>query len=361
MQDMLISIITVCLNAVETIETTIRSVLQQTYKNVEYIVIDGGSTDGTLQIIEKYRNDISILISEKDEGIYDAMKKGIELARGDYIGIINADDWYEKDAVEHVVQICKAVSEDFGVISGQIRLIERGKAFSSREKDMRQIWTEMPIAHPATFIKKSVYSRYGKYDTCYEISADYEMVFRLFVNGIRFYISNKIMANYRVGGMSGIKKDTLFKEDIEILSKYQKYCAEPGRVQASIRRKEGIHLIYQADKNSFCEILDVWSGMNDAVYIFGCGFWGRELCGLLENHGIRIVGFIDNNRSLWGTKVEKYIVEPPNVLLNRCAKVIIAVQGDTTEIEAQVRSLCKDAKLVNLESVFDKTVRVMKG
>ena len=109
MQDMLISIITVCLNAVETIETTIRSVLQQTYKNVEYIVIDGGSTDGTLQIIEKYRNDISILISEKDEGIYDAMNKGIELARGDYIGIINADDWYEKDAVEHVVQICKAV------------------------------------------------------------------------------------------------------------------------------------------------------------------------------------------------------------------------------------------------------------
>lgn len=361
MQDMLISIITVCLNAAETIETTIRSVLGQTYKNTEYIVIDGGSTDGTLQIIEKYRDYISTLVSGQDKGLYDAMNKGIDLAHGDYIGIINADDWYEKDAVEHVVQISKTVSEEIGVISGRVRMVDGKETFLSGKKNMNQIWTEMPVDHPATFIRKSIYGRYGKYDTYYKVSADYELVFRLFANGIKFYISDKILANYRIGGISARRKDELFEEDVEILGRYQKYCAEPDRVQASIRRKKGIRFMYHADKDFFRDILDAGSEMDDGIYIFGCGFWGRELCGLLENLGICVTGFVDNNQSLWGTEIEKHGVESPDVLRNRYVKVIVAIQEDAAEVDAQVEELNRDAATVNLEYIFDRAAGLMKG
>ena len=99
----LISIITVSYNAVKTIEDTILSVINQTYPNIEYIIIDGGSTDGTLDIIKKYQDKITYWVSEPDKGIYDAMNKGIAKANGELIGIINADDWYELDAVQNVV------------------------------------------------------------------------------------------------------------------------------------------------------------------------------------------------------------------------------------------------------------------
>lgn len=184
--DMLVSIITVCFNAAETIETTIKSIVSQTYKNIEYIVVDGGSVDGTLQILEHYRKHISVIVSERDEGIYDAMNKGIDLAQGDFIGIINADDWYEEDAIEKVVRISRNISENTGVISGQIRFIDGEQSFLSKKKEMEQIWMEMPISHPATFIRKSVYEKYGTYNTHYQIAADYELIFRLYINHHHF-------------------------------------------------------------------------------------------------------------------------------------------------------------------------------
>lgn len=352
MQDVLVSIITVCLNAEATIERTIRSVIRQTYKNIEYIIIDGGSTDRTLQIAAKYRDDISTLISEKDSGIYDAMNKGIELAHGDYIGIINADDWYEKDAVDYVVQTGKRLSEDIGVISGQCRYIEETSTFLPRRKGMVHIWTEMPIAHPATFIKKSVYEKFGKYDTHYKLAADYELIFRLYVNRVAFYLCEKVLANYTVGGISGTRKDELFIEDIEILNKYRKYCDDSDKVKESIRRKEDAHFIYHADKKFFYKALDIEPESNDRFYIFGCGYWGREICSLLEKHGITIMGFIDNNSGLWGTTVLNHVIEAPDVMLNRNVKVFIAIQGDVQEIETQIQALSTNAKIINLDRFF---------
>lgn len=361
MQDMLVSIITVCLNAAETIETTLRSVIEQTYKNVEYIIIDGGSTDGTQQILERYGEYISILLSEKDDGIYDAMNKGIELAHGDYIGIINADDWYEKDAVEYVVQIGKKLSRDIGVISGRCRFIEGMDAFLPEKRSMEFIWTEMPIAHPATFIKKNVYASFGAFDTDYKIAADYELVFRLFVNHIGFYLCEKVLANYRIGGISGTRKDELLKEDVEILKKYEKYCDDPEKVKESIRRKESIHLVYHADRDFFCRILNIEPEVDNTIYIFGCGYWGRELCALLEDQGITVTGFIDNNNALWRTKVGKHVIEAPEALLNQRVKVVIAVQGDTAKIETQVRTLNTDAAIVTLEEILEKAHKMDKG
>ena len=102
---MLVSIITVVRNARKTIEQTINSVLSQTYKNIEYIIIDGASTDGTQEVIKKYENQLTYSVSEVDQGLYDAMNKGIQHARGDIIGIINSDDWYECNAIQKVVDV----------------------------------------------------------------------------------------------------------------------------------------------------------------------------------------------------------------------------------------------------------------
>lgn len=111
-----VSIITVVYNGVKNIEQTIKSVLHQTYSNIEYIVIDGGSTDGSLDIIKKYSDSISYWVSEADKGIYDAMNKGISKATGDLIGIINSDDWYEPDAIMNMVTAYEENTVLYGII-----------------------------------------------------------------------------------------------------------------------------------------------------------------------------------------------------------------------------------------------------
>lgn len=360
--DILVSIITVCFNAAETIETTIKSIVSQTYKNIEYIVVDGGSVDGTLQILEHYRKHISVIVSERDEGIYDAMNKGIDLAQGDFIGIINADDWYEEDAIEKVVRISRNISENTGVISGQIRFIDGEQSFLSKKKEMFDIWTEMPVAHPATFIKKSVYEQYGKYNTGYKIAADYDLIFRLYINHVGFYLCDEILANFRFGGTSSTEKNVLFEEDMSILKKYQQYCGDLEKVQDFVRRKESIQFFYQADQGIFCEVLDLISEREERIYIFGGGYWGREFARQMEKCGIVIKGFLDNKDTLWGSRILGYEVMTPDVLLNRPqAKIVIAVQGDTSIIEKQIMLLNKKVWFINLESVFEDIYRIRKG
>lgn len=359
--NMLISIITVCLNAAETVEDTIRSVVEQTYENIEYIIIDGGSTDGTLEIIEKYKSAISVFVSEKDHGIYDAMNKGIELAHGDYIGIINADDWYERDAVENVVRTSQETAEDIGVIYGRVRFVEGKKLFLLKEKGMDSIWTEMPVAHPAAFVRKNVYDKYGKYDMHYKISADYDFIFRLYVNGVRFFLCKNVLANYRVGGISGTQKDKLFEEDAEILGKYQKYCDNPYKIQESIRRKEGIKFFYRADRDILCKVLGIAPDSKESLFVFGCGYWGRELCRHLNDRKITLTAILDNNKDLWGTMVEGYTVVSPDVLGEYPSRVVIAVQGDVSEIEAQITDLNGNSIFMRLDGIFEKIRLIYEG
>src|SRR6187399_1640486 len=149
----LVSIITVAYNADPFIEKTIQSVLSQTYSPIEYIIIDGGSTDNTVNIIKGYSNRIAYWCSEKDNGISDAFNKGLSKATGDIIGIINADDWYENDTVERVVN-------DFGnsdIVYGDLQ-IWKGKQKDFIQKGDHSLLTrEMTVNHPTVFVKKSCY------------------------------------------------------------------------------------------------------------------------------------------------------------------------------------------------------------
>ena len=199
-----VSIITVTYNGVKTIEQTIQSVLRQTYKNIEYILIDGLSTDGTQQIIEQYIDNIDYFVSEKDEGLYYAMNKGLKRATGDIIGIINCDDWLVEDAVASVVDYFER--HDVDLTYGNIVCVtEQGEEKLLIPDSLDKIWYRMVVPHPSVFIKKEIYERFGCFNTKYKLSSDYELMLRLYNKGIHFGYINEKITYFRMGGLSTIR------------------------------------------------------------------------------------------------------------------------------------------------------------
>jgi len=169
-----ISIITVCFNAAETIEETIKSVIEQRYDNWEYIIIDAGSYDGTLEIIEKYRDKLAYFVSEKDYGLYHAMNKGLEKVTGDIVGIINADDYYYDDVFIQVANAFEEKDVDNYILWGDI-VYRNSRVKGWRENNLR---TGAFAPHPSMFCPKNVYNRIGGYKLWYKILADYDFMYR---------------------------------------------------------------------------------------------------------------------------------------------------------------------------------------
>ena len=213
-----ISIITVCFNSAKTIRDTIESVINQTYQNIEYIIIDGGSTDGTIDIIKEYEPYIAKWVSETDNGIYDAMNKGIKMATGEIIGLVNSDDQLESDALALVIsEYLKNKSAD--IIYGNMQFIV-DKSFNyiiTSVKNVREdfIYGKMPVCHPATFVTRKVYQSVGVFRTEYRNAGDYEFILRCIKNNTTFLYVNEVLTNMYSGGVSTDYKTT-FKETREI-------------------------------------------------------------------------------------------------------------------------------------------------
>lgn len=195
----LISVVTVVYNGEETLEQTIQSVVNQTYDNIEYIIVDGGSKDGTLDIIKRYEDKIDYWQSESDKGIYDAMNKGIELATGDYICLLNADDWFENYVCEKISQ--EINKKRFDVYYAIARVINNAGEIYDIHGSTINIINRCSIAHQTAFISKKIYSEY-KYDTNYRSAADYEFFCRLSRDKKTFRFIDTIFVNYRLDGMS---------------------------------------------------------------------------------------------------------------------------------------------------------------
>ncbi len=237
--DIKVSIITVCRNSEKTIERTIESVFAQTYKNIEYIIIDGASTDNTKKIILEWQPKFGErlkLLSEPDDGIYYAMNKGISLASGELIGLINSDDWYEEDAVE--IMIDKYLSlhnKEFVVLYGLLKLWDAsGKEKGVLKQDHSRYRITM-IPHPTCFISRKTYEKYGLYDTAYLYVADYDYIIKLNEAGaVSFCLVNRIIANFTTGGASSGMK---WRRELHRL-----------------RKDHGINVVYEYGKELFARI-----------------------------------------------------------------------------------------------------------
>jgi len=219
---MKVSIITVCFNSAKTIEDTINSVLNQDYLDIEYIVIDGGSNDGTQDIIQKYHENIASWVSEPDLGMYDAMNKGIARATGEIIGILNSDDVYISTQV--VSQLINAMNDaKADIVFADLILVDPNNLNkvlryydSGRFKPSRFRWGWMP-AHPTVFVKKKYYDKVGPFALDYEIAADYEMLIRILaIEKAPFAYLPKAVVRMRAGGAStaGLVRNWILNKEI---------------------------------------------------------------------------------------------------------------------------------------------------
>jgi glycosyltransferase involved in cell wall biosynthesis len=203
----LVSIITVCYNSKKTISKTIDSIINQTSHNFEYIIIDGGSTDGTIELIRSYEQQFyhyNIPFrwkSEKDNGIYDAMNKGISEARGTLIGLLNSDDWYNPDTVENV-NVAYHNHPDIGVYHGLVKFWKNNLIHTLHGASENFIESGSFPPHSTCFIKKSVYNRIGIYDIKYPIAADYDLLLRIKKMGEKFLLIEKVLSNFSLHGIS---------------------------------------------------------------------------------------------------------------------------------------------------------------
>lgn len=205
---MRVSIITTVYKGVKTIEDCIKSIINQTYSNVEYIIIDGGSTDGTLDIIKKYMNSIAKVLSEPDDGIYHAMNKGIKIATGEVVGILNSDDIYADNyVIENVVRYLS--ENDVDCCYGDLvyvdkndanKIVRKWIAGNFAKRKFEKGW--MP-PHPAFFVKNRIYEKYGSFNLKFPIVADYELMLRLlYKHDISTIYIPKILVKMRTGGKS---------------------------------------------------------------------------------------------------------------------------------------------------------------
>ncbi len=198
-----ISVITPSFNSHKTIEKTILSVISQERScELEYIIIDGGSTDGTCEIIKKYADYIDVFISEPDAGAYDAMNKGVSRATGDIIGIINSDDWYQDGAIKIVEQHFSTYPDIDVLYSSTENYFEGEYIATFYPGTLEKLPIRFTLNHPSCFIKKSAYDLVGLYNSHYKFAADYDTILRLFLSGMKFHYIDTPLAAYSLNGMS---------------------------------------------------------------------------------------------------------------------------------------------------------------
>lgn len=267
-----ISIITVCFNSIKTINQTIHSVINQTYPNIEYIIIDGGSVDGSVDIIKEYQERITYWVSEPDSGIYDAMNKGINIATGDYIQFLGSDDCLA--SYETIEQIAILLSENRSIdaLSTSVLVVDEkykiqftGKSKFSQE----ELYLGFRIPHQGLFMKASILKTY-LFDTQYKIAADYDLFLKLhFDSNISFIYLDKIAAFYSLEGISSKNLMEKCKEDIAIMNKY-KFPKEYIKRYENLNKKNNYKMVLK-------KILNILGLLRYFLLLHG---WEEHTCSL---------------------------------------------------------------------------------
>ncbi|MFT6880448.1 MAG: glycosyltransferase involved in cell wall biosynthesis [Arcticibacterium sp.] len=217
---MKISLITICFNSEKTLEETIRSVLNQNYKTIEYVIKDGGSTDGTFAIVEKYKDRVKF-VSKPDLGIYDAMNQGLALCSGEVIGIINSDDFFpDNDVVSRVVDVLN--DEQIGAVYGDLEYVsaqdtaKTERYWNAKPYDKANFLKGWMPPHPTFFIRKVFYNKYGVFNPAFKSAGDYELMLRmLYKNDISTVYIPRVQMKMRAGGMSNRSIKNRVRANIE--------------------------------------------------------------------------------------------------------------------------------------------------
>ena len=225
MDNLKVSIITVCYNSEKFIRDAIESVLSQTYSNIEYIIVDGGSKDQTVNIVKSYDYRISKFISEPDNGIYDAMNKGIKLATGDIVGIINSDDFYASNDV--IQKIVNGFDEDTDATYGDLLVVFRDdtnrikREYKANRFTIRSLKYGIMPGHATIFLRRELFEQYGLYKTDYKIAADFDLLVRyVYLHSIKLKYIPQIVIKARTGGTSDDNILTKFKISKDISPAY---------------------------------------------------------------------------------------------------------------------------------------------
>lgn len=356
-----ISIITVCLNSIDTIERAITSVVNQTYSNIEYIVIDGASTDGTCEILDKYKSKFAYYCSEPDRGLYYAMNKGLEHASGDVVAFLNSDDWYLEDALSFVATQFKKTNADvlcLGV-TRENEDEERNDRYAKVRIDENG-FERLEVFHPATFAKKSIFNEIGYFDTAYRIAADYDWLVRMKKHGYIVECIDQVTTYYSDGGLSSNCWDEAQGEGKLIDLKFAQSKEEREDIDLIYKNK----MIYRRylkilDQELLCSIdaEDMNQHINEKVYIFGAGNMGKECYKLLRQNQIEIKGFLDNNKAIWGERIKEYTVKSPSEIDIENDVVVIAVMKYEEEIKNQLlRMGMQTDRMIMFNSLKDKVL-----
>lgn len=337
----LVSIITVVYNGASTIEQTIQSVINQTYKNIEYIIIDGKSTDGTQSIVNKYMDRIAYFVSEEDKGLYDAMNKGICHASGDIIGIINSDDWYEQGAVSKVVETFIS-NDDTSLVYGDVLVHDKDRGQRLvKPQELKTMWYQMAMSHPTVFIRKAIYEKHGLFDLQCGIIADYELVLRLYSRKAVFRYIADVLAHFRLGGLSQIYFYECKQGVCDIAYRYIDLCPQKEQILPLLEYNQN-WLSFEVDLTRSPEMLEklisnhFGKSMSDIV-IFGAGYWGRKCCEVLLETGIEVSFIVDNNPDCAGEIYDRSIRRADSLMVSDT--VLIAVKEQTEPIEEQLNML----------------------
>ncbi|HQI17316.1 MAG TPA: glycosyltransferase [Bacillota bacterium] len=331
-----ISIITVCYNSERYIEEAIKSVLMQTYNNIEYIVIDGKSDDGTLGIIKKYHDKIDYMISEPDSGIYEAFNKGVRASTGDIIYFLNSDDYLiDEDSIAKAAKVFMDNSE-LKIVYGNVLIVNdsfKSRYIFGREMGLEDFRKGCMPPHQGTFVKKELFEVYGLFDEAYEISGDFEFMLRCFLDGMEGikYI-NETIAVFREGGKStdyryGKIRD---KETGHIIRKYlgdmKGLDEDKCKTNPDALCRLWLEFLLLNGKGITGRLRD--NGIKD-VAIFGTRKIALCLYNDLKKENFNIVRFLDNNTNMHGQEIYGTLVEAPEWLAkNHPDAVIVSIESD---------------------------------
>lgn len=354
---MKITIITVCYNSESTIEKAILSIINQNYEDLEYIIVDGGSTDGTVNIIKKYESYIHKWISEPDQGIYDAMNKGIKMASGEVIGLLNSDDWHMEDTLKYVHK--KFLNKDLMILCGEGYVWQDEICIGSSKSDLNEesgIRFRMTYFHPGTFCRKKVFEEIGYFDTRYLIAADYAWLLKAYDSGIVPTRTHKCLSNFRRGGISSkdILKDNeeckrisvealneKFKREEISEIEYEKWLCKILEFRKEHKVKCCKKLLSDCVQKSAELNTDLYHYIRGKYFrdmrigIFGTGVVSSKAFLLFKYFGSEIVCFYDNNEDKIGKRKDELPVLSGKEIRNDAITIIASTKFEA-EIEEQL-------------------------